>query len=406
MSILDEFTPATESELCRFLAENASGPRRAVYPVGGRTALNVGRAPAAPGILASTANLNAVIDYPARDMTVTVQAGLRAEALAALLAEQQQQLPIDIPQAHRATLGGAVACNTSGPRRFGYGTLRDYVIGIAAVDAHGRLFHAGGRVVKNVAGYDLCKLLVGSLGTLAVITQLTFKLRPLPESRGLLWCSVDGFEDIDIVLERLVTSQTRPVGLEVLNRPAARQVAADARLELPASAPVLCVLFEGSSRETDWQIERARQEIAPLGPSEMTALSTADAGKLLAALTEFCTHSDAPLTFQANLLPSRTLEFLEQADQRGAALQAHAGNGIVLGQLPDDVLTAGQAAEFLAPLRQQARAARGNLVVVDCDGAWKEALPVFGEPEPAWPLMQKLKQTLDPYGIFSPGRLC
>ena len=201
---IDEFVPATQAELSRFVAENAREHKRILYPVGGRTALNYGYPPLQPGEIVSTANLTETVDYPARDMTVTVEAGIRMDDLSALLKAERQQLPIDVPQSNRATLGGVFATNSSGPRRFAYGTMRDHCVGITAVDARGRLFHAGGRVVKNVAGYDLCKLLVGSLGTLAIITQLTLKLRPLPESSAQLWATFDTLEEIDAVLERLL----------------------------------------------------------------------------------------------------------------------------------------------------------------------------------------------------------
>src|SRR5437764_7903752 len=115
-------------------------------------------------------------------MTVTVQAGITVAKLQETLAAEGQWLPVDVPRPERATLGGAVALNKSGPRRLGYGTLRDYVIGISFVTDDGREVKAGGRVVKNVAGYDLMKLQTGSVGTLGVITQLTLKVRPKPEA--------------------------------------------------------------------------------------------------------------------------------------------------------------------------------------------------------------------------------
>ena len=123
-------------------------------------------------------------------MTVTVEAGVTMQALAETLAAERQRLPIDVPLAERATVGGVVATNWNGPRRYGQGTVRDYVIGITAIDGRGMMFKGGGRVVKNVAGYDFCKLLTGSLGTLGVITQVTFKLKPLPELSALLACCV------------------------------------------------------------------------------------------------------------------------------------------------------------------------------------------------------------------------
>src|SRR5262249_54605846 len=158
---------------------------------------------------------------PARDMTVTVEAGIRVDELARTLAAENLRLPIDVAQAHRATLGGVAATNASGPRRFGLGAVRDYVIGVAAAGAAGLMFKAGGRVVKNVAGYDLNKMLIGSLGTLAVITQLTLKLRPLPETTILLWTTFDGLGKIDEALARLGTSAARPIALDVLDPRAA-----------------------------------------------------------------------------------------------------------------------------------------------------------------------------------------
>ena len=401
---IDEFVPTTQAELSRFMRDNAHGERRPLIPVGGRTALHYGYPPAVPGISVPLARLNRVVDYPARDMTVTVEAGLRIDELAALLATERQQLPIDVPQSNRATIGGVVACDVSGPRRFGYGTLRDYVIGVSAVDAKGRLFSAGGRVVKNVAGYDLCKLLVGSLGTLAVITQLTLKLKPVPESTALLWATFDTFAEIDMVLDRLLTSATRPVAVEVLNPDAAKEIAADSRRGLPTDQLVLAIGVEGAAADVTWQLDRLTREIAPLGPDFIEVVPEAEHSQVWAALTEFSTESDAPLTFQANLLPSATMEFCEAVTRQGIALQAHAANGIVIGQLPDGAATVEKAAAILTPLRAQARQARGNLTVLNCDNEWKPHLPLFGDAEPSWPLMRKLKQQLDPNNLLNPGR--
>ncbi|HJT77552.1 MAG TPA: FAD-binding oxidoreductase, partial [Gemmataceae bacterium] len=162
------------------LVRRAAAQGQALYPLGGRTMLGLGLPPARPGLGVDLRALDQVIDYPARDMTITVRAGIPLARLAEILAAENQRLPIDVPRADRATLGGALATNASGPRRLGFGTLRDYVIGLSAVNDEGQETKAGGRVVKNVAGYDLCKLFIGSLGTLGVITQATLKLRPLP----------------------------------------------------------------------------------------------------------------------------------------------------------------------------------------------------------------------------------
>lgn len=398
----DEFLPATQTELCRRLAENAAGPARPVYPAGGRTALHFGHPLEQPGLTLCTTGLAKVIDYPARDMTITVEAGIRMDELAKVLETEGQRLPIDVPQAHRATLGGVAAANACSSRRYGLGTMRDYVIGISAADASGKLFKAGGRVVKNVAGYDLCKMLVGSLGTLAVITQITLKLRPLPEASTILWASFDRIGTIEDVLARLSTSSARPVALDVLDPHAAAAIAAESGIELPTRRPVLCLGVEGTAHESAWQVETLKGELAPFRPSEVQAVVSPDATKLWFALTEFQVPSDDPLTFKANLLPSRTVEFVQQAEQAGCAVQAHAGSGIVFGHLPDTVTTAAGAKTALARLRGLARNCRGNVIILHCDESWKSELPMFGEAEPAWPLMRKLKHELDPANLLNP----
>jgi glycolate oxidase FAD binding subunit len=401
----DEFLPATQSELSRWVGENFAGAGRPIYPAGGRTALDFGYPARPPGITLSTVDLRKVIDYPARDMTITVEAGIRISELADILAGERQRLPIDVPLARRATLGGVVAANVSGARRFGLGTMRDYVIGLSAADASGRLFKSGGRVVKNVAGYDLCKLLVGSLGTLAVVTQVTLKLRPIPESSRLLWCAFDHFSTVERVLAGLTRSSTRPVALELLDARAAAAIVAEADLDLPANRPVLCVGVEGTAREAVWQVDALQSEIGALGPHSMTTIEGAEADGVWAALAEFQVGSDDPLTFKASLLPSRTVEFVQRAEAAGCALQAHAGNGIVHGHLPDSITSAASARGVLEPLRELVRHTRGSLIVERCDDAWKNELPIFGDPDRSWSWMRKLKQQLDPRMLLNPHRL-
>ena len=400
----EHFVPATQSELSRYVEENAAGQRRVLLPLSGGTALNYRYAGPTHGVTVATSKLSKTMDYPARDMTITVEAGIRMNELTELLKGENQRLPVDVAQSRQATLGGAVATNTSGPRRFGCGTLRDYVIGVSAVDGQGRLFRAGGRVVKYVAGYDLCKLLVGSLGTLAVIAELTLKLRPMTETSALLWSTFDSFSQIDDTLQRLVTSAARPVAMEVLGPQAAAQVQSKAGCGVPTDRAVLCLGVEGTTRDTDWQLQTLQDECATLKPAESVMVRADEAGPVWQALTEFQVSLDSSVTFQANLLPSRTLEFVRRATEMGVAVQAHAGSGIVIGHLPNDLPTLNKAFEIITTLRQWARRNRGNLVIFHCDDQWKQRLSVFGDPEPSWPLMLNLKKELDPHNLLNAGR--
>lgn len=405
LAAADVFSPTTAEELARFVAENAAGERRPLFPVGGRTALHYGYPRAGGDVMLAMSDLNRVVDYPARDMTITVDAGLRIEDLQKQLATEGQRLPIDVPQAHRATIGGAIATNTSGPGRFGHGTFRDYVIGISAVDGQGRLFSAGGRVVKNVAGYDLCKLLVGSLGTLAVITQVTLKLRPAAASRQCLWATFLRTADVDTALERLLTSETRPSAVEVLNPSAARQIQRESKLDLPIDRDVLCLSYEGGVTETDWQVLWAGEELAHVSPEQTVTIKSDKSASLWSALTEYQAASDDPLTFQASLPPSRATQFVARATQAGVAVQCHAGNGIVVGHLPDRCSTVSEASAALTPLEEFVAATGGSLIVLGCDEEWKSDLKLFGPARSASGLSRRVKEALDPFNLLSPGRL-
>ncbi len=409
----EAMTPNTVGELNAFVANNATSVRRPLWPVGGGTAMSCGGQRADDGIAVRLEKLNRVIDYPARDMTITVEAGIRLAELAKILKAENQRLPIDVPQAEQATLGGLIATNWSGPRRFGCGTLRDYVIGISAVDASGRLFSGGGRVVKNVAGYDLCKLLVGSHGTLAIITQVTLKLRPQPETSALVCLAFDSLAQIDAVLARLLTSATRPVAVEVLNCLSSQSVfggADQTRMSVSAltTRPAcghLCIAFEGTSRESNWQADTLLAECREFEPRSVQTWSGVEVDALWFALTNFSIRTEAPVSFKANLLPSRTLEFLQRATEAGIAAQAHAANGIVIGHLPNDVVSAEQADAALRPFHELARSCGGDLTVLRCrDGGTLPPLDAR-ESDSSRGWMRRLKQQLDPHNLFSPGGL-
>ena len=192
LPLTETIEPADQAAVAKAV-QTAAGRQMAVYPLGGGTRQDYGARPTRPGIGLSLTKLNRVIDYPAADLTITVEAGTTIAELTKRLASQRQQLPIDIPQPERATVGGAVVVNAAGPRRYAYGSMRDYLLGFTAVDGHGILFSGGGRVVKNAAGYNMGRLMTGSLGTLGVITQATLMVRPLAETSALLVCDVPEF---------------------------------------------------------------------------------------------------------------------------------------------------------------------------------------------------------------------
>ena len=370
----------------------------AIYPQGGGTALDYGGVPREPGVAIDTRALSRVIDYPAADMTITVEAGITLAALRAVLAEKGQRLLIDAPQPDRATLGGIFATNTSGPRRFGAGRPRDQILGVSFVTADGALVKGGGRVVKNVAGYDFPRLLTGSLGTLGIIVQMTLKVRPIPEASALVWVPMPDVEGLGPALDRLNTSATRPIALELFN-PTGARLAGEA-LKLPVADWVVALGFEDNAASVAWQLDRLASE---LGRTDLVVLEAAKADLLWSALTEFQVAEVGPVSFVANLRPSTVVPFVKTLDPSRWAVQAHAGNGIVRGHALGATELEGLALE-IERFRAEAVQDGGNLILSRCPTDAKDRLCVWGEPRPDWKLAERVKHVLDPKGVMNPGR--
>jgi glycolate oxidase FAD binding subunit len=369
----------------------------AVYPQGGRTALDYGGPPRRPGVAFDVRALDQVIDYPAADMTITVQAGMTLGALTKALAGSNQRLPLDAPFPDQATLGGIYATNTSGPRRFGLGRPRDLIIGVSFVTAAGELVKGGGRVVKNVAGYDFPKLLTGSMGTLGIIVEMTLKVRPRPEASALACIPFADTLALAETLDRLNTSDTRPIAVELLNRVTTRFGP-----HLPGEDWCLVLGYEDNATSVEWQIDRLRQELGERA-RVMTVFRDQEAAPLGDFLVGFQAREIGPLTLVANLRPSTTISFCSGLDPEKWAVQAHAGNGIVhahwLGEATSELPT-GEISRF----RKAAVQSGGNLILARCPTDAKARLVVWGSPRGDWALMEKVKQALDPKGILNPGR--
>lgn len=371
----------------------------AVYPQGGKTALDYGGTPSRPGVALDMTALSKVIDYPAADMTITIEAGITLAELQRILAEQNQRLPIDAPAADRATLGGIYATNFSGPRRFGWGRPRDQIIGVSFVTSAGEVVKGGGRVVKNVAGYDFPKLLTGSMGTLGVIVGMTLKVRPAPEASALAWCSGLAADAAATALENLNTSATRPVAIELLNQSAAQRVGGP--LGLSANGLTLVIGFEGNAVEVPWQLDRIQDELKPAAVERVESNATA---ALWSALAEFAdARLDGPISLVASVRPSGVVPFIASLNPLDWAVQAHAGNGIIrahaLRDPGQDVFT-----KEYGRLAAAAKDQSGSVILARCPTAWKAAVPVWGEPRGDRELMARIKAALDPHDLWNPGR--
>lgn len=405
--------PVEQADVARVVAE-AAGSRMPVYPIGGGVGLCYGVAPEQAGVGLSLTKLKQIVDYPARDLTITVETGLTIAELAAQLARQRQRLPVDVPMAGRATVGGAIAAGASGPRRCAYGTLRDYLLGFRAVDGRGTPFCGGGRVVKNAAGYDMCKLMVGSLGTLAVTTQVTLMVRPMPEASALMACAIDDFDAAERLLADVAGAGLLPAAVELLAGPEWRE---DSSLPPgPAGAARLVVGFEGPQAEVDWMTSRLADRWQKLGAKSITPLSPCGRGvggegapdNLWRRLADFPFAGDTAdsLAVSITARPSavaRLARTLLEIDDR-LSLSAHAASGVVRAAIP--LSSAEEAGPLVRmKLRPAAVAAEANLVVLFApEGARLSAAEVWGPPPEGLPVMRSLKQHFDPAGILNPGR--
>ncbi len=396
-SALADFRPEDVESLRETVREQVARGR-AIYPRGGGTALDYGGIPRRPGVAVDTRSIGRLIDYPFADMTITVQAGMTLSALRAILAEQRQRLLVDAPDPDRATLGGIYATNTTGSRRFGAGRPRDQIIGVSFVTSDGAEVKGGGRVVKNVAGYDFPKLLTGSMGTLGIITQLTVKVRPIPEASAIAWLPLTGPVAAAERLERLNTSDTRPIALDLLNAPAARAIGRE--LGLSGEYPVLVIGFEDNADSVRWQIDRLKVEV---GRSDLMVVEGEPTAPLWDALNGFQAAGPGRLSFVANLRPSTVAGFVEGLDPERWAVQAHAGNGIVRGHALGE-WDLDEAARTIEPFRDRAIRDGGNLVLARCPTDWKERLGVWGAPRADRAIADRVRAALDPHGAMNPGR--
>jgi glycolate oxidase FAD binding subunit len=375
-----------------------------VYPIGGGTGQTYGLAPKRQGTGLAMTGLARVVDYPARDMTVTVEAGMRMAALAELLAKEGQWLPVDAPHPAEATLGGVIATNTSGPRRYGCGSIRDYVIGISAVDGRGEAFKAGGRVVKNVAGYDFCKLLVGSLGTLGVITQLTLKVVPRPAASRMVACNLDDWEGAERRLAALVTSRTTPVAICLASGPAWERDEALAELP-PRGIGQLMVGLEGSAAEATWLVRQLLEEWKGDGGPAGREVPPERVAGLWERLTAFPTV-EAPLVLKFSVPPARIASMAQSvlAIDAGASLLLHTGSGCLLARFSQ--FTPADVSKVLIGKLQPSAAAAGGSVVVVSSTLSRELTRqvVWGPARSDYRLMLAVREQFDPKGILNPGR--
>jgi glycolate oxidase FAD binding subunit len=370
--------PRDVAALSAILAE-ANQARTPISPRGGGTKSGWWSGIADSVATLSTTTLAAQIDHCAGDLVATVGAGMKLDAVNATLARAGQWLPLDPPAADRATIGGIVATNESGPRRHKHGAPRDLIIGIEMVRSDGIVARAGGKVVKNVAGYDLARMLCGSRGSLAVVASATFKLAPLaPVSRTVVATARNARACAGLALA-VAASPTAPSSVEIESPPHR-----------------LLIRFESTARSADMQAEAAVALCLEHG-ADATVVAD-DEERSLWTGYERAVWGDSfdGMLVKTSVLPTEVAELVDLA---GASLAAgRAALGIVY--LRADSASAGT---WLEDLRSRVRRRGGSAVVVKASTGLEGRIDIWGELPGSRPLMQALKARFDPNNILNPG---
>lgn len=385
-----------------------------VVPWGGGTQMTLGAPPPDGALVVSTRRLARVLEHEPGDLTATVQAGITLEVLQGALAGGGQWLPLDPPEPEAATLGGVLATNAFGPRRQGYGTARDLVLGLRVVAPDGEVVRAGGKVVKNVAGYDLVKLYLGALGTLGIIVEATLKLRPRPDAEGACWAWFGALAPAARAAAGLAGSELGPVALALLDAEASAACGRHAGVGAPGAAPTVLAAFDGLPATVAWQQAEAARRLAAAGAAGVTTLDAVATARVLAAVRGIRRAlPDAVAVATATVLPADLEAYLVEAGAAAAAAgfrlgtvaaPGHGGAVLVLAGGPGPAGATAGLIRTLERWREAARARGGHLVVEAAPVDVRQACPTWDPPGPSFPLMRGLKARLDPRGVMNPGR--
>lgn len=356
----------------------------AVAPRGSGTKMHLGNPPQELDLIVSTKRMNEVIEHVPGDQIVRVQAGVKLADLQEQLATENQMISIDPPEKN-ATIGGIVAANSSGPRRYSYGTIRDLIIGIHVVLADGTVAKAGGKVVKNVAGYDLSKLFTGSLGTLGLIAQANFRLHPIREVSQTVVAEIEGGpQEIYEATRSVAHTQVEPTAIE---------------LRHTENETLLAVLVESIEGGMQAKVDTVTHVLRGYGEVRGAAEGS--------QLGEPVPEGEAVIKVSAP--PAELAGVLESvfgaAERRGLdhpGITGHAGTGVTFAGLSGGDAEA--QAEVIEELREIWPRRGGAVVLLESPRELKERVGVWGPPRDDMGLMRRVKDKFDGHGNLNPGR--
>jgi glycolate oxidase FAD binding subunit len=392
----------------RFAAEQGLG----VIPCRNGTKLSIGNPPRKYDVALNVKELNRVWHYEPADLTVTVEPGMKFGDFQHFVSRHGLWLPLDPAGGAKASIGGIVATNSAGPLRFCYGAPRDMVLGLKIATSEGKIIKTGGRVVKNVTGYDLAKLLIGSYGTLGVIVEASFKLFPRPAELATFVLRPGTLGIAREIRRGVLASPLTPMRMALLNARGAALVRKGMALDSAPGGPEVWIEFGGSARVLD----RCANELDQMGrgvgaaPQRVPEDAAETVWERIADFRAWLAASHPQLVAMKAALPdSASEEFLSLAEQMAEnekiplASVSYMGVGTVRLALLERPSTAAVEG-FLIRLRGSAENLRGALILEEAPAELKARVEVWGESGDDFEMMRKLKSVWDPKGILSPGR--
>ena len=410
-------SPKTIQEVSKVVAQ-ANQQRLTIVPRGNGTKMGMGGIPKKIDIILSTSRLNRITDSDCENLTLSAESGMTLNEVQKSLAKVGKGyfLPLDPPFTEKATLGGIVATNSSGPKRLLYGTARDMIIGTKAVFPNGDIVVSGGKTVKNVSGYDMCKLLIGSYGTLGILCEMTFKLLPLPEKEATLLLSFARLGEADGFAREVRSSQLIPSSIETLNALAVQKMRYS--MSMPPNGNYLVAIgLEGVAESIDRQIAEMSEMGRKHGFLEAVTLDSekhqafwVSIRDLSQGLTE--TYPNL-ISLKSNFLISKSDEMLGSyemiARELGieCAFICHSGNGILYSYiLPGKKFRSKVESfiELIGKVTAEAAKNEGNLVIESSPLLIKKKVEVWGQSRSDYQVVRRLKEQIDPAGILNRGR--
>jgi glycolate oxidase FAD binding subunit len=409
-------SPGKIEEVSKIVAY-ANQQQLAIIPRGNGTKLAMGRIPTKVDIVLSTLRLKKVTDNDCENLTLSVQSGATLKEVQKTLAKEGKGyfIPLDPPYTREATLGGIVATNSSGPKRLLYGTARDLIIGAKVVFPNGDVVVSGGKTVKNVSGYDMCKLLIGSYGTLGILGEITFRLLPLPEKEATLLIPFTKLEEADGFVRELIGSQLTPTSIETLNPTTVKKM----KYSMPASNGyyLVAIGLEGVSEAVERQVSDMSEIGKKHGALSAEVLDTEQQDTFWTAFRDFSkglSKSDpGSVSLKSNFLISKCGEMVGSYEKMikesgmDCAILSHSGNGVLYAYiLPRKDLRpkSDSLVKLIGKLTDEAVKNGGNVVIESAPLTIKRKVDVWGKRRDDYPIMRRLKKEIDPAGILSPGR--